>query len=123
MFRQLLNTKRVYGAGITNTETAHTRFLESANDMAHNAKHFVAPSTNTNTVTEYGIAQENMFGLWDWVGGRYSLRSTITTPWGCTGSDREYWITETDIYLILCSRSSYPGISSSKVTCDHTEKV
>ena len=41
------------------------------------AKHFVAVSTNTEGVTGFGIAPENMFGFWDWVGGRYSMESAI----------------------------------------------
>ena len=62
---------------ITNAETAREWFLKSAGDRAHIAKHFVALSTNTKAVTEFGIAQENMFEFWDWVGGRYSLWSAI----------------------------------------------
>ncbi|KAH7105243.1 Glc-6-P isomerase [Auriculariales sp. MPI-PUGE-AT-0066] len=50
-----------------------TLFIEKT----HVAKHFVALSTNTKAVTEFGIAQENMFQFWDWVGGRYSLWSAI----------------------------------------------
>jgi glucose-6-phosphate isomerase len=41
------------------------------------AKHFVAVSTNTQGVTKFGIDAENMFGFWDWVGGRYSMDSAI----------------------------------------------
>lgn len=41
------------------------------------AKHFVALSTNKAKVTEFGIDSANMFGFWDWVGGRYSLWSAI----------------------------------------------
>lgn len=41
------------------------------------AKHFVALSTNTKAVTEFGISSDNMFKFWDWVGGRYSLWSAI----------------------------------------------
>jgi glucose-6-phosphate isomerase len=41
------------------------------------AKHFVALSTNAAAVTAFGIAPENMFEFWDWVGGRYSLWSAI----------------------------------------------
>ena len=41
------------------------------------AKHFVAVSTNVEGVTKFGIAAENMFGFWDWVGGRYSMDSAI----------------------------------------------
>jgi glucose-6-phosphate isomerase len=62
---------------MTNAQTARRWFLESAKDPAHVAKHFVALSTNTKEVTKFGIAAENMFVFWDWVGGRYSLWSSI----------------------------------------------
>ena len=48
---------------------------ENANDVV--AKHFVAVSTNTDEVSKFGIDTANMFGFWDWVGGRYSLPSAI----------------------------------------------
>src|SRR5947207_12710408 len=41
------------------------------------AKHFVAASTNAKEVTKFGIEPANMFGVWDWVGGRYSMESAI----------------------------------------------
>jgi glucose-6-phosphate isomerase len=44
------------------------------------AKHFAALSTNAKSVSEFGIDIENMFGFWDWVGGRYSIWSAIGTP-------------------------------------------
>ncbi|KAG8811151.1 glucose-6-phosphate isomerase, partial [Serendipita sp. 399] len=62
---------------ITNALTAKEWFLKTAGDEAHVAKHFVALSTNTEAVTKFGIAKENMFQFWDWVGGRYSLWSAI----------------------------------------------
>jgi glucose-6-phosphate isomerase len=62
---------------ITNAESARGWFLSTAEDKKHVAKHFVALSTNTKAVTEFGIAKENMFQFWDWVGGRYSLWSAI----------------------------------------------
>lgn len=63
---------------ITNATSAREWFLKAAGgDLAHVAKHFVALSTNTKAVTEFGIAEENMFRFWDWVGGRYSLWSAI----------------------------------------------
>ncbi|KAJ1924732.1 glucose-6-phosphate isomerase [Tieghemiomyces parasiticus] len=62
---------------ITNAHSARRWFLDHAKDEAHIAKHFVALSTNTAKVTEFGIAKENMFQFWDWVGGRYSLWSAI----------------------------------------------
>jgi glucose-6-phosphate isomerase len=62
---------------ITNATTARDWFLERATDKTHVAKHFVALSTNTKAVTEFGISKEHMFQFWDWVGGRYSLWSAI----------------------------------------------
>ena len=62
---------------MTNALSARTWFLESAKDVAHVAKHFVALSTNAKAVTEFGIDTANMFQFWDWVGGRYSLWSAI----------------------------------------------
>jgi len=62
---------------ITNATSAKTWFLSHAQNKDHVAKHFVALSTNTEDVTKFGIAKENMFAFWDWVGGRYSLWSAI----------------------------------------------
>jgi glucose-6-phosphate isomerase len=62
---------------MTNAHTARNWFLEHAKDEAHVSKHFVALSTNEKAVTAFGIAPENMFVFWDWVGGRYSLWSAI----------------------------------------------
>ncbi|CAH8622123.1 unnamed protein product [Heterobilharzia americana] len=62
---------------MTNANSAKKWFLEHAKDISHVAKHFVALSTNAKEVREFGIAAENMFEFWDWVGGRYSLWSAI----------------------------------------------
>lgn len=62
---------------MTNAFTAREWFLKQAIDEKFIAKHFVALSTNTKEVKEFGIAEENMFEFWDWVGGRYSLWSAI----------------------------------------------
>uniref|UniRef100_A0A2K5VMT4 Glucose-6-phosphate isomerase n=1 Tax=Macaca fascicularis TaxID=9541 RepID=A0A2K5VMT4_MACFA len=62
---------------ITNAETAKEWFLQAAKDPSAVAKHFVALSTNTTKVKEFGIDPQNMFEFWDWVGGRYSLWSAI----------------------------------------------
>ncbi|MEC5157352.1 glucose-6-phosphate isomerase [Chryseobacterium sp. MP_3.2] len=61
---------------MTNAASAKDWFLKSgkADDVA---KHFVALSTNTDSVKKFGIAEENIFEFWDWVGGRYSLWSAI----------------------------------------------
>ncbi|KAF7280690.1 hypothetical protein GWI33_005547 [Rhynchophorus ferrugineus] len=62
---------------ITNATSAKEWFLGYAKDQAAVAKHFVALSTNEPKVKEFGIDPANMFGFWDWVGGRYSLWSAI----------------------------------------------
>ncbi|MDB5223334.1 MAG: glucose-6-phosphate isomerase [Chitinophagaceae bacterium] len=62
---------------MTNAFTAREWFLKEAIDEKFVAKHFVALSTNTEDVKKFGIAEENMFVFWDWVGGRYSLWSAI----------------------------------------------
>jgi glucose-6-phosphate isomerase len=62
---------------MTNAQTARSWFLKFAGDEAHVAKHFAALSTNEKEVTKFGIDKANMFGFWDWVGGRYSLWSSI----------------------------------------------
>lgn len=62
---------------MTNAESARKWFLDKTDNKGNVAKHFVAVSTNTKAVTAFGIAPENMFVFWDWVGGRYSLWSSI----------------------------------------------
>ena len=61
---------------LTNAQTAKKWFLQKAEekDIRHN---FVAVSTNLEKVSEFGIADENVFTMWDWVGGRYSLWSAV----------------------------------------------
>lgn len=61
---------------MTNAESAKDWFLKKG-AQEDVAKHFVALSTNTKSVKEFGIAEENIFEFWDWVGGRYSLWSAI----------------------------------------------
>ncbi|MFZ6010120.1 MAG: glucose-6-phosphate isomerase [Bacteroidota bacterium] len=62
---------------MTNAESARAWFLEKTGGKGDVSKHFVAVSTNQKEVTKFGIAPENMFVFWDWVGGRYSLWSSI----------------------------------------------
>ena len=61
---------------LTNSETIRKWFLQSATQKDV-AKHFVAVSTNLQKVTEFGIDTENVFPMWDWVGGRFSLWSAV----------------------------------------------
>lgn len=65
---------------MTNAKTAVAWFLESADDKQAIAKHFVAVSTNLEKTAAFGIADENVFTMWDWVGGRFSLWSAIGLP-------------------------------------------
>ncbi len=62
---------------MTNAHSARDWFLANGGDEAGVAKHFVAISTNEKEVTKFGIDAANMFGFWDWVGGRYSMDSAI----------------------------------------------
>ncbi len=62
---------------LTNAHTARRWFLDKAVDESFIARHFVAVSTNREKVEEFGIDSRNMFRFWDWVGGRYSLWSSI----------------------------------------------
>ncbi|HQZ53611.1 MAG TPA: glucose-6-phosphate isomerase [Thermoflexales bacterium] len=62
---------------MTNARTARAWALATLGDPAAVARHFVAVSTNADRVAEFGIDTANMFGFWDWVGGRYSMDSAI----------------------------------------------
>jgi glucose-6-phosphate isomerase len=62
---------------IRNATTAREWLLAKLGDDAAVAKHFVAVSTNAEEVSKFGIDTANMFGFWDWVGGRYSMDSAI----------------------------------------------
>jgi glucose-6-phosphate isomerase len=62
---------------MTNAKSARNWFLKEAQNPGAIVKHFVAISTNTQKVVEFGIDTNNMFELWDWVGGRYSLWSAV----------------------------------------------
>jgi glucose-6-phosphate isomerase len=62
---------------MTNAATAREWLLAALGDEAAIARHFVAVSTNAGAVAAFGIDPANMFGFWDWVGGRYSMESAI----------------------------------------------
>jgi glucose-6-phosphate isomerase len=62
---------------MTNAASARVWLLGALNDAAAVARHFVAVSTNAAEVSRFGIDTANMFGFWDWVGGRYSMDSAI----------------------------------------------
>jgi glucose-6-phosphate isomerase len=62
---------------LTNARSARTWTLNRLKDEKAVARHFVAVSTNEQEVAKFGIDTANMFGFWDWVGGRYSLDSAI----------------------------------------------
>src|SRR5262249_59615857 len=63
---------------MTNAQSARNWLLSQlGQDAKAVARHFVAVSTNASKVAEFGIDVANMFGFWDWVGGRYSMDSAI----------------------------------------------
>jgi glucose-6-phosphate isomerase len=65
---------------MTNAETARNWLMASAFDERAVKNHFVAVSSNTEAVADFGIDTEHMFSMWDWVGGRYSIWSAIGLP-------------------------------------------
>ncbi len=69
---------------LTNAHAARTWLIEQLGSEAAVAKHFVAVSTNAEKVAAFGIDTENMFGFWNWVGGRYSMDSAIGLSLMCT---------------------------------------
>lgn len=69
---------------MTNAETARSWFLQKTTTASAVAQHFVAVSTNEKEVVKFGIDPANMFVFWDWVGGRYSLWSSIGLSIACT---------------------------------------
>lgn len=69
---------------MTNAESAKEWFLASGAQEKDVALHFVALSTNASAVAAFGIDTQNMFEFWDWVGGRYSLWSSIGLSIACT---------------------------------------
>ncbi|GIX21498.1 MAG: glucose-6-phosphate isomerase 1 [Gammaproteobacteria bacterium] len=65
---------------LNNARAARQWFLEQGGREADLAKHFVAVTANNRLATEFGIGREQQFAMWDWVGGRYSLWSSIGLP-------------------------------------------
>ncbi len=65
---------------ITNAQTAMNWLVSSSFDKSAVAKHFVAVSSNKENAMNFGILAENIFDMWDWVGGRFSLWSAIGLP-------------------------------------------
>jgi len=68
---------------MTNAHTARKWIIDNLGDQRAIASHFVAVSTNQEGVESFGIAKENMFVFWDWVGGRYSWASSIGLSVAC----------------------------------------
>ena len=65
---------------LKNTETARAWFYANGGTFEDVAKHFMCVSSNVAKATEFGICESNIFPMWDWVGGRYSLWSAIGLP-------------------------------------------
>lgn len=65
---------------MTNARSAEAWFLDKAEDKSFINRHFIAVSSNRTKAMEFGVAEENIFDMWDWVGGRFSLWSAIGLP-------------------------------------------
>lgn len=65
---------------VKNTETAKAWFLNNGGSFSNIAQHFICASTNVKAAMEFGIDENNIFPMWDWVGGRYSIWSVIGLP-------------------------------------------
>ena len=65
---------------LENSKVARDWFLDNGGSEDHIAKHFVAVTANTPEAVKFGISEDNIFPMWDWVGGRYSLWSAIGLP-------------------------------------------
>ena len=65
---------------LENSRSARTWFLERTNQPSGISKHFAAISVNVQAANEFGISSDNIFPMWDWVGGRYSLWSAVGMP-------------------------------------------
>lgn len=65
---------------ITNANTAREWFMQGGGSESTTSQHFVAVSSNVKKAVEFGVSEENIFEMWDWVGGRFSLWSTIGLP-------------------------------------------
>ncbi|PHQ14685.1 glucose-6-phosphate isomerase [Marinobacter profundi] len=69
---------------LENTKVAREWFLHNGGNEELISKHFVAVTANTREAIDFGITEENIFPMWDWVGGRYSLWSAIGLPTALT---------------------------------------
>lgn len=76
---------------MTNAKSARKWFLENGGSNQDVSSHFVAVSTNREKVVEFGIDPKNMFVFWDWVGGRYSLWSSIGLSLCCGLGFESFW--------------------------------
>ncbi len=65
---------------MTNAQSAEAWFMEKAQDSSVINRHFIAVSSNRPKAMAFGVAEENIFDMWDWVGGRFSLWSAIGLP-------------------------------------------
>lgn len=63
-----------------NASTARSWFIERTGDLSAIPKHFVAVTSNLEAAAEFGMPKDNLFAMWDWVGGRYSLWSAVGLP-------------------------------------------
>ena len=75
---------------LENSRSARTWFLERTNQLSGIPKHFAAISANVKAANEFGISSDNIFPMWDWVGGRYSLWSAVGMPIALAAGTRTF---------------------------------
>ncbi len=73
-----------------NAASARSWFLERTSAPEAIAKHFIAVTTNLSAAAEFGLGEENLLPMWDWVGGRFSLWSAVGLPLLCAIGERHY---------------------------------
>lgn len=93
---------------LQNTLTAKQWFLDAGGSQQDIAKHFVAVSSNVKAAVEFGMAEDNIFPMWDWVGGRYSLWSAIGLPIALTMGYDNYRAILQGAYEMDCHFNTAP---------------
>lgn len=94
---------------LQNTLTAKAWFLERGGTQQDIAKHFIAVSSNIKAATEFGMDENNIFPMWDWVGGRYSLWSAIGLPMALVMGYDNYRAVLEGAYKMDCHFQSAPA--------------
>lgn len=100
---------------LSNANAARQWFLNSGAEESHIKQHFVAISTSEDRVVEFGIARENMFPMWDWVGGRYSIWSAIGLPLCIAIGEQQFKAFLDGAYQVDCHFLKAPPAANAPV--------